>query len=319
MISFDDAIEHGILNKEVLKLTKGFCKCGTQLFIDNSYRRIICPNEDCKERFIESEQKLCKYIGFDIGHDELDKINTKYNIISQYQLLQLDELYSSGQISESDVHDIESYVQKIKEFKNRELFIYELFEMSGLDIISNVAYNLFFGFNSVKEVYDEIDKSQVIFINERLGFNNKSISISVMLYKVLENIRESMFYVESMFKIKQYENRVMIAFNDDIGDYLNRTEFMELINEKYNRTFVMVTLITENTDIIIMNSWNKTYKIRKADEINDNSIAKMLNNNDIDMIEIGKFNDKQLKPYGKQIYIDSLNNVLERFDMFYME
>lgn len=319
MISFDDAIEHGILNKEVLKLTKGFCKCGTQLFIDNSYRRIICPNEDCKERFIESEQKLCKYIGFEIGHDELDKINTKYNIISQYQLLQLDELYNDGQISESDVHDIENYVQKIKEFKNRELFIYELFEMSGLDIISNVAYNLFFGFNSVKEVYDEIDKSQVIFINERLGLNNKSLSISVMLYKVLEDIRESMFYVESMFKIKQYENRVMIAFNDDIGDYLNRTEFMELINEKYNRTFVMVTLITENTDIVIMNSWNKTYKIRKADEINDNSIAKMLNNNDIDMIEIGKFNDKQLKPYGKQIYIDSLNNVLERFDMFYME
>ncbi len=318
MISFEDASNYNIINNEVLRLTKGFCNCGTQLFIDNSYRRIICPNEDCSEKFLGKEHRLCNYIGFNIDNTELERLNEKFSIISQYQLLQLDELAEAEQITKADVHNLEECIQKLKEFKDKEIFIYELFEMSGIETISNIAYELFFGFNSLKEVYEEVDKSQVIFINERLGLNNKSLSLAVMVYKELESIRESIFYAETLFKIKQYSDRMKIAFNDDIGDYLNRTEFMELINDRYNKTFVMVTVINEDTDIIIRNSWSKTYKIRKADEINDAYIAKLLNDDAIDMIEIDKFNDEQFKPIGKKIYIGSLANIIERLDMFYM-
>jgi hypothetical protein len=86
------------------------------------------------------------------------------------------------------------------------------------------------------------------------------------------------------------------------------------MNYKYNYTFVPVTTIAETTDILIRNSANSGSKVRTARLINDKHIAELMNKGEINLSDINKKVDTDLKPAGCSIYIDSIENVLNRLD-----
>jgi len=248
--------------------------------------------------------------------DDLLNLIDDFDMVTPYQLLELDVLKAKGLVSDALVENLDSVVKRIEDVKSSEVEIYEVLSWCGVDNVATIAKQLAFGFNNFDEFYNEIDRAQVSFINERLGI--KTPETCVLTHKIYNNlidIRDELFYAESMLKIKKHDNRLFIAFNDNCGQYLNKTEILTYLNDTFQYVFVHTELVNDRTDILIKHLDQSNYKYRNARLINERSIAEKVNSHEILLEEADKFLPGQLKPLGHKIYIDNTDNLVNRLKL----
>lgn len=315
-LSLIDAYNNKVLSEKSLMFMPKTCRCGQDLELSDSLTELRCSDKECQSYTILRSSGLCKMLRLDISKDDMLNLIDKFNIISPYQLLELDSLKSIGEVSDTLVENIEKVVKRLTILKSSDIELYEILSWCGIADIEVIAKQLAYGFNSFDEFFNEIDRAQVSFINERLGIKTtEACVLAHKIYNEILDIRDELYYAESMLKVKEYTNRIFIAFNDNCGQYLNKTEVLNYLNNTFDYTFVHTELVNEQTDILVKHLDQSNYKYRNARLINEKSVAEKVNSNEIMLDEADKFISGQLKPLGHKIYIDNIENIMKRLEL----
>lgn len=315
-IKFNEALRNDIISLKTLKMIPNKCECGHEYELSNSMKTLVCTNKNCKENIVRRVKTFCNKLGLNIETQDIRDITDKINIITPFQLLIIEDAVEHNIVTESDIHDLKDFIQSIKNIKEKEYFLYNIVELCGIKEIEKVAYKIFDGFSSFDEVFDEIESGQIAFINERLGIKSSDSSIiSVDIYNKIISLKEELMFAETQLKIKKYDKKILyIAFCDSIIPYVNKSELIDFLNDRYNYKFVVVSNINESTDILVKNFDGNNSKYRAAKIINDRFIAESMNKGEITLSNIGKTKEGELKPLGSRIYIDELINILKRLN-----
>lgn len=315
-ISITEAENNKLISSKAISLLPKKCLCGNELSFSDSLKKLQCSNINCKATILYRCKTFCKKTDLDITESELIGIIEKLSLITPYQLLQLDAVYKEKLINKSDIQDIDNIIQKLNYIKSNEYFMYQIIELSGIEEINSIAKKLFYGFNSIDEIFEEIEASRVIFFNERLGIRSSdSTIISVEIYNKIMSIQEELIFAETQFKVKKHKNVLRIVFADNnIGNFINKAELIEYLEDRYDYTILHVSNICNNTDILIKNGGISSTKARIARTINEKHIAEQINSGKISLNDIGKFETNKLKPIGSIVYIDTLEHILDRLD-----
>lgn len=317
-ISYTDVKSNELISDSILKLIPRTCNiCGRELQFSDSLKMVQCTNKNCKGKILKRCLLFNRTLGIEISTQDLIQIIGKLNIITPYQLLMIDEVMDSGIYDFCDIQNIDKAIQIIKKLKQEEHFIYNIVEWCGIEELSKIAQKILYGFNSIEEVYEEIDSSRVIFLNERLGIRSSdSTIISVEIYNLILAIKEELIFAETQLKIRKHKNVVRLAFSDsNIGHFINKAELIQYLEYTYDISVLHISSINSYTDILIKNGSSSNTKLRIARTINEKYIADSINNGEFNLDDIGKFEDNKLKPIGSIIYIDKLDNILDRLDI----
>lgn len=123
-------------------------------------------------------------------------------------------------------------------------------------------------------------------------------------------------FAETQLKIRKHKNVVRLAFSDsNIGHFINKAELIQYLEYTYDISVLHISSINSYTDILIKNGSSSNTKLRIARTINEKYVADSINNGEFNLDDIGKFEDNKLKPIGSIIYIDKLDNILDRLDI----
>lgn len=306
-ITYKEALEHNLISDKTIQIMPLTCDCGNSLEFTDSLKSLQCNNKNCINKKIDRLTQAMKKMNIQIEKDSLLDIINSYNIITPYQLFLLPSSI-----------DISGELKKIQERKYK---LYNIVEFCGIREIEVISKKLFNGFDSVEEAYNEIETSQVAFINDRLGVKKSDESIlSVDIYNKLLDIKEELLFAETQLQISKIENKdkIRIAIVDNIKSYVNNGEFIEYLNSKFNKHyFVLITSVNSNTDIVIRNTNTIGSKTRAARVINDRYTAYNINKGEFTLSDVGKNVHNSLKPIGYQILICNTEELLDRLYNLY--
>lgn len=312
-ISMKELINSNMISSNSIKLIPNKCRCGAELVFNDSLRVLKCSNKNCKYTMIAKISNINKKLNLGLSDADIENIVDTVDIQTPYQILIIDDILNNG--INIELHDKKSFLQSIEKVKRKEFELYKVVELCGIESIEKVAFKLFDGFNSMDDAFEQIDIGQLSFLNERLGIKNSdSAIISFCIYSDLTSIKDELLFAESIFNIKKYADVLNIAFADNIIPFFNISDVLEHFNAKYKYHFNLVTVVNDKCDILIRNSESSSTKIKAATAVNSKSTTNAMNRDKVKFSDIGKFNAYDLKPIGHSIYIDTLENVIERLD-----
>lgn len=313
-VSFSEAVKNELVSEETLKVIPKRCLCGSELEFSDSLKELKCTDKNCKQTVIARVCTFCKKLGIPLSYEDASYIVNNIGIVTPYQIMMLDELNKENSSLLGMVFNIDEVLQVIENIKQNEYLLNYVVELCGIEDIANIAEKMFYGFKSLDEAYNEIEIGQVTFVNERLGIKKPDSSIiSVRIYNELLDSKEELLFGETQFKIKEYDSpRLNIAFCDNTIPFINKSELIEEWNYKYGCIFNQVTIIGENTDILVKNVDGASSKIRAARTINDEYTAELMNNTGMELRDIGKYEEGKLKPIGSKVFVESLANIESR-------
>lgn len=313
-IKFNEALNNEILSPILLKNIQPRCKCGADIVFSNSLRNAYCSNSNCIYKVINRVKEINKILGLEISDIDIEKIVKKLSITTPYQIFMLDAVAKAGNVTSADIHNIDDVINSLERVKQTEYKLYQVAEMSGIESIKNTARAIFNGFDSVSEAYNEIEKGQLSFVNERLGlFSAEASTLGVEIYNQLNDFMEEFLFAEMQLKIQKYSDyKLNIAFCDNIIPFVNKQEFIEYINSLAKYKFNFVSSISTCTDILIRNSSENNSKSRTARIINDKFIAESINSGKLNLSDVGVFKNNEIKPIGNIIYICKSDELIYR-------
>lgn len=313
-IKFDEALDNEILSPILVRSIQRKCKCGADIVFSDSLRNAYCSKENCIGAVIDRVHNINKKLNLSISDIGVENIVRKLKISTPYQIFMLEAVVKNGTITHADIHNLDTVLHNLNEAKNKEYYIYEIAEMSGITSIVNTAKTIFNGFDSVTEAYNEIDRGQLSFISERLGLTTTEASaLGVEIYNQLTKFMEEFLFAEMQLKTRRYsEHKLNIAFCDNIIPYVNKQEYIEYINSLSVYKFNFTTSISTDTDVLVRNSSENSSKSRAARIINDKFIADAVNCGELNLNDIGIFKDGELKPIGNTIYVCNSDELVSR-------
>lgn len=316
-IKFKEALDNKLISPDIIKILPSKCKCNNELMFTDSIRELQCSNKNCYTNISNRILKFCNDTNIDLNISKIYNLVIKLKLISPYQILLLEDAYNSKLITKEDVENIDDILQQIRNIKSKQYNLYEIAKLCEIDNINKVAYKLFNGFASFEEAFEEIDTGQVSFINERLGTKSSDSSVlAVEIYNNILELKEELLFGETQLSVKDNTKKIIrIAFSDNVLPFINKGELIDYLNNTYNYKFIIVTTISDTTDILIKNSDGNTNKYRAAKLINERFIADSMNKGEITLKDIGVFKEKELKPIGSRIYIETLDNILKRLNI----
>lgn len=319
-ITFNEVIEHELLTKNKIKYLNKKCYCGSDLVFSDDLRVMKCTNKNCIYSKLARFKLFCNMNKINISDKDLINLISKLKLISPYQMLILDTAYDNNLITKDDVANIESIIKYTKQITSKTYELYEVIRLSCIESIYEIAETLFNGYNSVEEAYNDIETNRVSFVNTRLGIKNKeTTAMSVFILDRLLEYKDELIFGETLFNINKHLDRVVIVVNDNVDKFINKKDFVSYISNRYNKTVLLTSNISENTDILIKNFKSSSNKIRAAKIINNNYVAKCVNEEIMMLSDVGKPSRSSYKAIGDKILIDSEDNVINKLDKFYLK
>lgn len=313
-ITFSEVADHELLNTNILKLLPSKCKCGAAINLTDSLTSLYCTNDNCSEKIVYRLLHFCEVNNMELLYTEAKNIVDKFKVITPYQLLLLDKDTSIVKEINLILSNSESFISGIKNIKSKDYTLADIAKMSGVKSIELAANKIFRDFNSFTEAYNEIEQNQLVFIGEKLGTKGtSSSSFSLYIYNELLNIKEELLLAETQLTIRvNTDKKLKIAFNCNIENFCNKSEVIDYMNANSDYRCILSATVDNDTDILVSGINTDTNKCKVAKIINDKYTADKINSGEIRLDDIGKHVDAQLKPLGQKIYIDTLDNILDR-------
>lgn len=201
-ISRKDAEDNSLLDKEILDIIPQVCPvCGSEIEFTDNLKHIYCVNKHCALKIAHRLKDMARDMKVDgWGESTCLKVVEGYKLTSPYQVFLLEN---------KELKDI-SLAKKIKAICNKDkrtVKLWEMVKVGNIPSISQVAYKLFNGFDSLSEAYEHIERYQVPFIADRLGLKDSESSIlAVRIYNILLEYKDEILLGEKQFigiKVKE--------------------------------------------------------------------------------------------------------------------
>lgn len=318
MITISDAVNNNIISPALSKMLPSRCLCGHELQFSDDMQKIVCSSDICRTGLLHRLKYINNKLKIGLTSDELVFITKKLKLKSPYQILHLADAYKAKVISSETVMHIKSALNRISEIHNTEYYLHEVISFSGADgLTETISKKLFNGFNTIDEVYRNLDEYRAGFISEKIGSTHNSLA-SIDLYNTLVSLTDELVYAETIFKIKNTTDSLKIAFmSSNVEPYVNKTEFIEMLESVCDIKFVVVSVIDETTDILIRNNMETGQRYKDARRINEKHIAELVNKGEIKLSDAGKEVAGSLKPVGHLILIGTVEDVIKQLRTVY--
>ena len=262
-IPIKDVEKNNLIPTDILKNIPKTCElCGLEIHFTRNLKQIYCPDEFCPGKIASRLYYMVNAIGVN-GWDE----NTCREICKIFKLKSPYQVFLLKDAQCDDIKGFNEKIQAIYEKKQREFELWEVVKLSGVPDLENIAYKLFYGFNKLEEVYEEIEKYQVVFIAEKLGLRNTKSSITAFkIYKTLLKYKNELYFGETQFNITVPEGEKFIIVIDSLKEnYINPSEFINYINMKYRGKInaVLGGVVTKKTHVLVVDK-EKSIKYKIA-------------------------------------------------------
>lgn len=321
MITIKEAIDNRLLSPDILNSIPTHCKCGAELQFTESLTELQCTNTQCIYGTSRRLNKLLHQLNITTWTEsDCDNICKQFNFTTPFQV------FLSKQITDNnikvDIIDFDKKVKEIEAIKAKEIELWKIVKYANIRYISTLAEKMFSSYDSMYEAYTDIEKGQVSFISEKLGiYNNEPSVLAILIYDELNSHKEELLFAETQFKIiKHTANPIRIAIADSVSGYLNRSDFLNELNNRYygKVSFVLDSSITEDTKILVVETDNTSTKYRTAKRINERFISQSIANSEYTLSEVGKFRSyKDLLAIGEKVAICKGSELIARLDKVY--
>jgi len=317
-ITLKDVKEYNLIDKDKIKFIGTACKCGSDIVFSDSLRSLICTNRNCEYSKLHRFKLFCKELNLSISDNELLNIIKTLNLISPYQLLIIDTAVKSNMITNKDIKDLDSVIEKIAKIKKATYKLSYVVKLSFIHSLSDVAEKVFYGYNSLDEAYSDIESGRVAFLNERLGiYNTNNATLSVDIFKLLLDNKDELIFGESLFNIETNTESLRIVIGGKSTRFINNDDLVNFLRARYKKNIVLSNRVCEHTDILIQNFNTSDNKLKIAKVINNNYVAKCINNGIMQLDDVGKQTKSSYKPIGSKILIGTESEIIDKLDKFY--
>ena len=320
MITLSEIVDNNLLSEELTKMLPTKCRCGSQILLTESLTEIVCSNPTCVYNIASRLAKMTSQLGLK-SWDEKDcnEICSQFKFSSPFQIFLIKQLHDNN--INVNIIDFSQKIKDIEEIKNKEIELWKIVKLANIRYISTVAEKLFGNYDSMDKALEDLEKGQVTFISEKLGIKNDEPSvISILIYDKIIEHKEELLFAETQFNIKKYTNNPLkIAITGNVKDFINKSEFIKSINNRYNKIRVVLDAnISDDTKVLIVDGEINTAKYRYAKRINERYVKDCLDKDLFKYGDITKYkSNKDLLAIGEQIAILDSKSFIKRLDMIY--
>lgn len=318
MITIKEAKNNNLIDQFVLSTIPEKCRCGSDNIFTESLTELQCSNPKCIYKIAKRLHKMTQDMGL-ISWDEASctAICEKFNFTTPFQILLVKQLLDNN--IDTGIIDFGKKVKEIEEFKNNKIELWKIVQFANIRYVSTVAKKIFSSYDNMSDAYADIEKGQVSHISDKLGIESNEASImAIMIYNQIIKFKEELMFAETQLNvIKHKADPIRIAISGGTPGYLNRTDFINMLNNRYyefNR-FVLDSTITDKTKILITSYDKSSTKYRTAKRINERHISQCIQDELFDLDDIGKFEKSDdLLAIGEKIAIVNIEELLKRLN-----
>ena len=185
-ILIHEAFKLGLINRDILEHIPLACDyCDKDIYVSESIYQIFCDNRICAGRLISRLKEMLTLLGTcNYEEDFLLKIVKDFNMRSSYQIFMLKaevcEKYGDKKLIELN--------ELINKEINKRRQLWEVVRLGCIPYVSSVALEIFKDYTDITEVFEEIERSQVMYVINKIGIDYENgILVAVFIYnKLLE-------------------------------------------------------------------------------------------------------------------------------------
>ena len=243
----------------------------------------------------------------------------EYNIISPYQVFQLENLVKQGY--GSAVPAFEKKVASICNPELRKVELWKVVELAGIPSIESIAYKIFGGYHNFTDAFKDIEAGQVPFIANKLGLKNSETSVmAVNVYKTLLEYKEEILYGERQFSIYEPAGKTMyMCITGGVAGFRNKSEFIQYINNRYSGKVnaMLMNSVTTQVELLVADGDTGSNKYKTATRLNAKYLEKGLASGQFTSDQVGTFTKDKVAAVGDLIFIGDSHEVIERLDQVF--
>lgn len=318
MITIKEAKDNNLLDSFILKSIPEKCRCGSDNIFTESLTELQCSNPKCVYRVAKRLYKMTQDLGLTTWDEaSCTDICERFNFTTPFQILLVKQLLDNN--IDTGILDFGKKVREIEELKTQKIELWKIVQISNIRYLSTVAEKIFGSYDNMQDAYSDIEKGQVSHISDKLGIETNEASImAIMIYNQIVKYKEELMFAETQFNvIKHKGDPIRIAISGGTPGYINRSALLTMLNNKYYEYthFVLDSVVTEDTKILL-SSYDKTStKYRTAKRINEKYISQSIHNEEFDLDDIGTFKKHDdLLAIGEKIAIVNMDELLKRLN-----
>jgi hypothetical protein len=321
MITIKEARENNLISAELLDTIPVKCRCGSDYIFTESLTELQCSNPKCIYKIAKRAYSLTQSLNLKSWTEQdCTILCEKFKFTTPFQILLVKQLLDNK--VDTGIFDFSKKVKEIEEAKEREIELWKIVKYANIRYLGLVAKKLFGSYDSMTKAYDDIERGQVAYISEKLGIeNNETSAMSIMIYNQLLNNKEELMFAETQFNIlKHQSDPIRIAISGGTPGYLNKTALLTSLNNKFYEytEFVLDSVVTEDTKILLTSYDKTSTKYRTAKRINEKYISQSVQNEEFDIDDIGKFRKSDdLLAIGERIAIVNEEELITRLNRYF--
>lgn len=281
---YSEVKENGLIPNNMLQYIPDHCECGSELEFNDSLTKVYCTDKYCPYKIAARLEAMAEDLGA-IGwnNDICVKVVKYFKLKSPLQVfivgnMEKEVLETAG--NNAGLGHLSDLLENICGSDRRNTEVWQLIEYMHIGELSLNSRKLFYGYNSIEDVYADFEKYQVPLIMERLGITKSSETsvLAISLYEKLIEYKDELLAAEKYFKIKKYNKIIKVVISDNMDKYTNKGEFISYLNEigsdrdKSDRDKFVVHLmntISTQTDIYICDNDTDSKKYKAACKVNE--------------------------------------------------
>lgn len=246
-MTINDAFNAGIIPEQYKGVFPTHCRCGSEIEITESLTKMWCPNERCDWKQIARMNNMLTNFGVkDIGEAyckelweclKYEGLDDSYVNVFRLPFHKYPEI-NSKEVTAKRFNNIQSAVRD--SWYDGGLYLGELIAKLSLPGLDNNARKLFFGFNSLQDMVNALNKHYNENVNGLYRYIQSMFGYGVASRKIYESIRifkQDILTAQRIFNVKEpvYKS-IRIAITGSItraGKY-TRKNFIKYCNNICN-------------------------------------------------------------------------------------
>lgn len=224
------------LSEEFVDCLPDVCpSCGAPTEISPVLTGLHCSNPRCPDKIAMRINAICTELGIlGFGDSRIADFMNYYDIHNPLQIFELERGIPISNTMSIEVSDeITGQIEQHKKFQ-----LWEYVKIANIPGVQTCAKDIFSGYSTLQQAYNDIQVGGVDFIQKRMGISaDNSLSVRAMqVYKNLLEYKDDLFECINCIEIIDLSNKVELNIycSDQAGGgFKHKKDFYNKINELF--------------------------------------------------------------------------------------
>lgn len=257
---------NGIISDKFYESIPQYCfedGCGFPMEMSHTLTQLHCSNPRCPSKIVQRLVAMANQLGVkDMGESRAAKFVHTYGITNPLMIFTY-EPNTDGAMGEGISLDVSNKI--VSQFNEKKSFtLAEYVRIANLPFIQTSAMSIFGDYDSLEEVYDEIDKGGVEFIRSKLnikkGDEEDTENISIRALKVYESLMtfksdllQAVDWVNIIKTHTEGMKTLKAVCSDEVGaPFRTKADFYATVNNSFENVHVeFLNSVTKAIDYLV--------------------------------------------------------------------